>query len=48
MQITEKQMKEALKGGLNVIVIINGEYYDFVPEKNGNAKGGHNGTQKND
>ncbi len=33
MQITEKQMKEAIKGGLNVIVIINGEYYDYKPEE---------------
>ena len=32
MQITEKQMKEALEGGLTVTVIINGEYYDFAPE----------------
>lgn len=33
MQITEKQMKEAVKGGLNVIVIINGEYYDYKPDE---------------
>ena len=33
MKITEKQMKEAIKGGLNVIVIINGEYYDYKPEQ---------------
>ena len=33
MQITEKQMKEAIKGGLNVIVIINGEYYDYKPKE---------------
>ena len=36
MQITEKQMKEAIKGGLNVIVIINGEYYDYKPEEEEN------------
>lgn len=29
MKITPKQMKEASEGGYNVIVIINGEYYDF-------------------
>lgn len=36
MQITEKQMKEAIKGGLNVIVIINGEYYDYKPDEEEN------------
>ena len=33
MQITEKQMKEAIKGGLYVMVVINGEYYEYKPEE---------------
>lgn len=32
MKVTLNQMNEAIKGGLNIIVIINGEYYDFVPD----------------
>ena len=32
MKITAEQMKDALNAGYPVIVVINGEYYDFQPE----------------
>ena len=33
MEITIEQIKEAIKYGYNVTVIINGEYYDFKPDE---------------
>ena len=33
MEITIEQIKEAIKAGYNVTVIINGEYYDFKQEE---------------
>ena len=33
MYITDKQMKEAKKAGYDPVIIINGEYYDYKPEK---------------
>lgn len=33
LTITAKQMNEALKYGESVIVIINGEYYDYKNEE---------------
>lgn len=32
MEITAEQMKEAIKEGYTVTVIINGEYYEYKPE----------------
>ena len=36
MEITTKQMNEAAKAGLTILVIINGEYYEYKPETTDN------------
>ena len=34
MEITTKQIDEAIKAGYHVTIIINGEYYDYEPDNN--------------
>ena len=34
MEITTKQIDEAIKAGYPVTIIINGEYYDYEPDSN--------------
>lgn len=36
MEITLKQMREAIKAGYPVTILINGEYYDFKDEERTN------------
>lgn len=38
MEITTKQMNEAVQAGLTVFIIINGEYYEYRPETSDNNK----------
>lgn len=38
MKITPEQMKEAVKAGYTVFVIINGEYYELETKKKGGDK----------